>query len=250
MKIVDVSFDKNENNTGEGCWLLSHGVPNVFSSFRCKIGARDFFISTSKALQAVLDDNNAERPSLDELELIPLYRNCLVDKPKMKKHTTILIRVLTDVSEIATVKLDGCYGITPVITDRALKDGIKQIALGVSVEPGREEDFTIKILRMDGAAITIYSNGISQSKVIHRVKKPNKRISVPSLIIMPKKSHITNDLQDRHEGYMSVHMFDVISKYNKIVESAKDTDYTISKNLTRDQLDAVAETLENQQRLI
>lgn len=234
-------FDLYVGNTGnvtvnsdiQKSWRLSHKENGTsFSSIKCMVGEREYYISTSKKLQEELDTES--NVSLSNMQLVPLYKNCLVDLNKDSKYETALVKVTTAASEIATVKLNGCLVITPFITDGGIGSPVSSIAFGVSIQ--NKNDYDIRLYRLDGTMISINSNDITTQKVKHIIKKP-KRIQAPKIIIVPRKSYIVNDLSEEKEGYVSVHIYDIISKLSKIIENSKEGEYLVSPNVPKELVD-------------
>lgn len=232
MRIVDLEFKNNEimySTDKSSSWILSHKDIDKFASIHCKVGKREYYISCTKKLQNELDKDFDG--SFSNLELVPLYRNCLLDYVEGHKFYTSLIKISTDVSEIADVKLENCYLITPFITDNGNNDNIKSIAFGISAQKNINIDFSIKIIRLDGKIINITRHGIVMEETKF-VSKP-KRIQTPKIIVMPKKSYIVDDINKKKDGYFSVHIFDILSRYSKIIEgNSDDREYLVCDTIS------------------
>lgn len=234
MKILDLIISDNKilNAKGDGSWNISHKVDSDFSSISCEIGNRNYYISNTKKFQAELD-NNIDI-DFEQLELIPLYRNCLLDIVERPRFHTILLKVATEESEIADVVLENCYCITPFITDSGENNNIKTIVFGISVQRSMMDNFAIKVIKLNGEVLVINKDGEHLEQLNEKVKKP-KRIQAPRILIIPKKTYIVDDMNQRKDGYFSVHIYDILSRYSKIIENnSNDRDYIASDTVSKD----------------
>lgn len=247
MKIINVGFgDYNKREIDNRGWILKHKVDNEYSSFRCKVGAKEFYISTTMKLQEILDKEKIPFVELNKIELVPIYRNCLAhytaDQKKGQVKKTILVKVSTDASELATISLRGCYVLTQIITDTTVDNGIKEMAFAISIE---SDDFNVRVFRLDGTIIDINNNGTKESKVNQQIRKPRKRISAPTLIAVPKKTYFSLNMKDRKEGYFTVHVYDITNDANKIIESKKNVEYLVSAGISQENILQLGSRLAN-----
>lgn len=247
MKVLNVKLLENTIVRNEIGIKLRHKENNSeFSNLAIDVLTREYYISNTKKLQAHIEKvGGVDKVNFDDLQIVPLYRKCLVDvNDNNKGFETVIIRIETTISDIASLEVEGIYALQPIITNGKIEGNeTKIVAFAATVQKGKEDSFQIKIHRMDKKLFTIHSESIWTCEAVNYTVKKVKRLNCKRLVSIPKKSFITNDMNEKREGYISVMITDIMSKNTVIREKTKNLDYIFSDKLSDDQLKAAKNLL-------
>lgn len=187
------------------------GFEIVEGNIVTEVGASKFYVPISK-------EAKEKNLSIDDLTLQPLYRNCLASVKKPNSKEFALVKFASD-EEIATIKLENCYLVTPIIQDKKLEEGVHVVAFGIELEQGAK--INILLAGKNKAIIDVDNDSIQYRDLKIVPKKPNKRLKAKTIIHLPKNVYVTDDSKnDRQKGLISIDYRDLTSR-NSVIDSKR-----------------------------
>lgn len=223
MKVI--KFNLNKNKPLKGLFVnpkkTADGKVINFS-----FGDRKFFIRRYSKLNNNLEfvrTNCKYMMELKDVELLPLYKNCIVGKPRNKNTSTAFCFIDTDKLPITEFKLNKCYLCTVVTNNNPSGKGrLTRLAFGVY---SLVKDWSVDITCKNGIVIHITNETLTTSKLenykapkIDKTKK-NPQLLSPKVIPVAGKSFFNfNTKKNKKDGYLSVGIFEVLCPKNLILE--------------------------------
>ena len=186
------------------------------------------FLETSvgkdKKFSLICNENVAENCKYeidwDNLDLIPLYKNCIVNYKKSENknfENKLVVKIVTE-KPIASIKLDNAYLLTPIIQDKKIDEGINEIAFAAFTQT---KDFFIRVYTEDGNLYKFSLESTVMEEVKHQVRKQATKLKAPTYLTLPKKVYVTDNIRtNRIKDYISIFYKDLISK-NTTIDAAK-----------------------------
>lgn len=160
-------------------------------------------------------ENCKESIDWDKLDLIPLYKNCIVDyKDNEKNFDNKLIVKIVSENPIASIKLDNAYLLTPIIQDKHIDEGVNEVAFAITT---MTQDFFIRVYTENGQLFKYSLNEESTIDLTYQVRKQANKLKAPTYLKLPKKVYITdNTKENRIKDHISIYYKDLVSKQTKI----------------------------------
>lgn len=221
MRIFTLNFNKNAGRSNNG-WRLSHKENGSnFSSLVCNIAGVRAYVSTTKALQAVLDQET-NTSVLGKIRTVALYEKSLLDVKEEGKANRESYAIYVEAEagqKLAAIKLDGCA--------TAFQKIAKDNSAAAFIVVATAKDFRVRIYQTNKKVITVNAEGKIINEVVkHDVKEPVNTIRLKKLVPVPKKIVVTrfvdHNAVDTKEGFVPVSIAQLLSKYSVIVGAPKE----------------------------